>query len=207
MADWTPEWVTTHQPDPAATGREATAVGARQVRVRCGAAGKSWVRGEAVSLELRPAGLPSRGAAVLVDLVVTWLVLLLVLVRLLVTTASLDEAAVAAVSVAVFLLVPVGGPIAVETLSHGRSLGKRVCGLRVVREDGFRSGSGTPWCGPWPWSRSCRRWVWWRAWPRWCRSAADGRGTCSRGRWWCGSGFRWRVSPSWRRPGRGSPSG
>jgi RDD family protein len=30
----------------------------------------------------------------------------------------------------------VGGPIAVETLSHGRSLGKLACGLRVVRDDG-----------------------------------------------------------------------
>ena len=39
-------------------------------------------------------------------------------------------------SVAAFLLVLVGVPIAVETLSHGRSLGKLVCGLRVVRDDG-----------------------------------------------------------------------
>ncbi len=29
-----------------------------------------------------------------------------------------------------------GGPIAVETLSHGRSLGKLAFGLRVVRDDG-----------------------------------------------------------------------
>lgn len=94
------------------------------------------VTGEAVALKLRPAKLLSRGAAVLIDLAVTWLVFLLVMVGVLVTTASLDEAAVAAVSVAVFLLVPVGGPIAVETLSHGRSLGKWACGLRVVREDG-----------------------------------------------------------------------
>ncbi|WP_047468338.1 RDD family protein [Streptomyces sp. M10] len=94
------------------------------------------VTGEAVALELRPAKLLSRGAAVLIDLVVTWLVFLLVMVGVLVSTGSLDEAAVAAVSVAVFLLVPVGGPIAVETLSHGRSLGKWACGLRVVREDG-----------------------------------------------------------------------
>ncbi|WP_434795051.1 RDD family protein [Streptomyces albidoflavus] len=94
------------------------------------------VTGEAVALELRPAKLLSRGAAVLIDLAVTWLVFLLVMVGVLVSTASLDEAAVAAVSVAVFLLVPVGGPIAVETLSQGRSLGKWACGLRVVREDG-----------------------------------------------------------------------
>ncbi|MFD4989244.1 RDD family protein [Streptomyces sp. NPDC058374] len=88
------------------------------------------VTGEAVALELRPAKLLSRGAAVLIDLVVTWLVCLLVMVTVLAATASLDEAAVAAVAVAVFLLMPVGGPIAVETLSHGRSLGKWACGLR-----------------------------------------------------------------------------
>jgi hypothetical protein len=45
-------------------------------------------------------------------------------------------AAQTALSLAVFVLVLVGGPIAVETLSHGRSLGKMACGLRVVRDDG-----------------------------------------------------------------------
>jgi RDD family protein len=48
----------------------------------------------------------------------------------------LDEAAQTALSIASSLLVLVGGPIAVETLSHGRSLGKLACGLRVVRDDG-----------------------------------------------------------------------
>ena len=57
-------------------------------------------------------------------------------IGLAVATVSLDEAASAAVAVATFLLVLVGGPIAVETLSHGRSLGKLACGLRVVRDDG-----------------------------------------------------------------------
>src|SRR5690606_2026122 len=51
-------------------------------------------------------------------------------------TASLDEAAQTAISLSLFLLTLVGGPIAVETLSHGRSLGKLACGLRVVRDDG-----------------------------------------------------------------------
>jgi len=55
---------------------------------------------------------------------------------LLTATASLDSAALAAVQVALFLLVLVGGPVAVETLSRGRSVGKLICGLRVVREDG-----------------------------------------------------------------------
>ncbi|MEU1146551.1 RDD family protein [Streptomyces sp. NPDC005863] len=94
------------------------------------------VTGEAVALELRPAKLPSRSLAVLIDLAVAWTVYLLVTIGVLASTASLDDAAMAAVAVAGFVLILVGGPIAVETLSHGRSLGKLACGLRVVRDDG-----------------------------------------------------------------------
>ncbi|MFB7411737.1 RDD family protein [Streptomyces sp. NPDC056202] len=94
------------------------------------------VTGDAVVLGLQPARLPSRALAVLIDLVVVWAVYLLVTLGLAVATASLDEAAVTAVSIASFLLILVGAPIAVETLSHGRSLGKLACGLRVVRDDG-----------------------------------------------------------------------
>ncbi|MFE0654000.1 RDD family protein [Streptomyces sp. NPDC059534] len=94
------------------------------------------VTGDAVVLGLQPARLPSRALAVLIDLVVVWAVYLLITLGLAVATASLDEAAVMAVSIASFLLVLVGAPIAVETLSHGRSLGKLACGLRVVRDDG-----------------------------------------------------------------------
>ncbi|GHE76782.1 membrane protein [Streptomyces longispororuber] len=94
------------------------------------------VTGEAVALELRPAKLPSRVLALLVDMVVAWSVYLAVTLGLLAATASLDDAAAAAVAVATFVLVLVGVPIAVETLSHGRSLGKLACGLRVVRDDG-----------------------------------------------------------------------
>ncbi|MFJ8113421.1 RDD family protein [Streptomyces sp. NPDC096132] len=94
------------------------------------------VTGEAVALELQPARLPSRALAVLLDLVLVLVAYVVVSVVLLLATASLDEAAQMAVSIATFLLVLVGGPIAVEALSHGRSLGKMACGLRVVRDDG-----------------------------------------------------------------------
>lgn len=94
------------------------------------------VTGEAVALELRPARLPSRALAVLLDLVVAVVAYIAVSVGLLMATASLDQAAQTAVSIATFVLILVGAPIAVETLSHGRSLGKLVCGLRVVRDDG-----------------------------------------------------------------------
>ncbi len=92
--------------------------------------------GDAVVLGLQPARLPSRALAIVIDLIVVWTVYLTVALGLAVATASLDDAAVAAVSIATFLLILVGLPIAVETLSHGRSLGKLACGLRVVRDDG-----------------------------------------------------------------------
>ncbi|MFJ8855794.1 RDD family protein [Streptomyces sp. NPDC102437] len=94
------------------------------------------VTGDAVVLGLRPAKLPSRALALAIDLAVVGAAFVLVSIGLAIATATLDEAALAAVSVAAFLLVLVGGPIAVETLSHGRSLGKLACGLRVVRDDG-----------------------------------------------------------------------
>ncbi|MFJ9420321.1 RDD family protein [Streptomyces sp. NPDC101227] len=94
------------------------------------------VTGEAVVLGLRPARLPSRGLAVLVDLAVAWGAYIAVTLMLASAMSSMDSAALAAASVAAFVLVQIGIPIAIETLSHGRSLGKVVCGLRVVREDG-----------------------------------------------------------------------
>ncbi|TXC90365.1 RDD family protein [Streptomyces sp. ISID311] len=94
------------------------------------------VTGEAVVLGLRPARLPSRGLAVAVDVAVAWVSYIGISLMLVSATSSMDSAAVAAVSVASFLLVQVGIPIVVETLSQGRSLGKVICGLRVVREDG-----------------------------------------------------------------------
>ncbi|MFG2628626.1 RDD family protein [Streptomyces sp. NPDC048473] len=94
------------------------------------------VTGDAVVLGLRPAKLPSRALALAIDLAVVGAAFVLVSIGLAIATATLDDAALAAISVAAFLLVLVGGPIAVETLSHGRSLGKLACGLRVVRDDG-----------------------------------------------------------------------
>ncbi|MFH9117196.1 RDD family protein [Streptomyces globisporus] len=94
------------------------------------------VTGDAVVLGLRPARLPSRALASAIDLAVTFVVFIVVSVVLGIASAALDEAAVAAIGVASFLLVLIGGPVAVETLSRGRSLGKLACGLRVVRDDG-----------------------------------------------------------------------
>ncbi|HET6860146.1 MAG TPA: RDD family protein [Streptomyces sp.] len=94
------------------------------------------VTGDAVVLGLRPAKLPSRALALAIDMAVVWTAYLIVSIGLAFASASLDEAAGMALAVASFLLVLVGAPIAVETLTHGRSLGKLACGLRVVRDDG-----------------------------------------------------------------------
>ncbi|MDT0346780.1 RDD family protein [Streptomyces litchfieldiae] len=94
------------------------------------------VTGDAVVLGLQPARLPSRAMAIAVDLVVVVGVYLLLSVVLLSTVLPLGSAAAGAVQVALLVLVLVGGPIAVETLSRGRSLGKLAFGLRVVRNDG-----------------------------------------------------------------------
>jgi uncharacterized RDD family membrane protein YckC len=94
------------------------------------------VTGEAVVLGLQPAKLPSRIVAVAIDLAVYWGAYVVLAVVLVSATASLDEAAAAAVTVSTLLLLLVGLPVAVETLSRGRSLGKVILGLRVVRDDG-----------------------------------------------------------------------
>lgn len=94
------------------------------------------VTGEAVALDLPAAGLGTRMASGLVDVVVT--VLLLVAVGSVVSVAVLDtDAALAWVGVigslvAVLLVVPT----VVETLTGGRSPGKLALGLRTVRDDG-----------------------------------------------------------------------
>lgn len=85
------------------------------------AAMSELVTGDAVVLlGLRPAKLPSRALALAIDLVAVGTVFVLASVGLTMATAALDGTASAAISVATFLLVLVGAPIAVETLSHGR---------------------------------------------------------------------------------------
>lgn len=96
----------------------------------------SIVTGEAVVLELRPAGFAARMLSALIDLVATVLALLLLV--LLVTDALLetDPALARALSLALVVLLLVVVPATVETLTRGKSLGRLVMGLRIVRDDG-----------------------------------------------------------------------
>jgi uncharacterized RDD family membrane protein YckC len=94
------------------------------------------VTGEAVALDLRPAALPSRVVAAVIDGFAQ--VAILVVLSLAVGAAStgLSEAAGAALTVVTLLLVLAGYPVAFEALWRGRTPGKAAMGLRVVRDDG-----------------------------------------------------------------------
>nr|MDQ3611870.1 RDD family protein [Actinomycetota bacterium] len=94
------------------------------------------VTGEAVALDLRPAALPSRLLAGVLDALLQFLVL--VVFGSLATAVSLDlsEAAVEALGLIVVVAVLIFYPVTFETLMRGRTPGKAAMGLRVVRDDG-----------------------------------------------------------------------
>lgn len=94
------------------------------------------VTGEAVALDLRLAALPSRALAAMVDLVVQVLALYLLTLVLGELQLQLETALRAALTVVVTVTILVGYPVAAETLWRGRTIGKALLGLRVVRDDG-----------------------------------------------------------------------
>lgn len=94
------------------------------------------VTGEAVVLGLRAASFASRMLAAAFDAVAAVVVLAALLWGSLSLLSSVDEAAVSAVTLVEVVLCLVGIPVVVETSTRGRSLGKLVAGLRVVRDDG-----------------------------------------------------------------------
>jgi uncharacterized RDD family membrane protein YckC len=105
------------------------------------------VSGDAVELDVRLARLGSRLPARLIDLVVQialTVVLWLVASFGLTIAGGVDEALVAAVATVILTITFIGYPAGVETLTRGRTVGKLVLGLRVVRDDGgpvrFRHG-------------------------------------------------------------------
>ena len=93
------------------------------------------VTGEAVALDLPPAGLAIRMVSGLIDVVVTLVVLLVVALVLSTATLPADEALRQVALISTTVLVFVVFPTTVETLTRGKSLGKLVVGLRTVRDD------------------------------------------------------------------------
>ncbi|CAN5242206.1 hypothetical protein BH09ACT12_BH09ACT12_32710 [soil metagenome] len=93
------------------------------------------VTGEAVALDLPPAGLAIRIASGLIDVVVTLLLLVVLALVFGIATIASDDAIASIAVIAVIVLVFVGFPTTLETLTRGRSLGKLATGLRTVRDD------------------------------------------------------------------------
>ncbi len=94
------------------------------------------VTGEAVVLELRLAKLPSRALAFAIDVIVQFGLLIGLSFLLRLASPALDEALATAFLLVAIVLTLIGYPLVMETATRGRSLGKLVFGLRVVRDDG-----------------------------------------------------------------------
>ncbi|MDS1270411.1 RDD family protein [Lipingzhangella sp. LS1_29] len=112
---------------------------------------QSVVTGEAVVLDMTPAGVATRIVALALDALVQLLLLLLLAVATSLVGTGLDPAATAAVAITGSVLILVGYPTTFETLTRGRSLGKLALGLRVVGTDGsperFRQALARGLCG------------------------------------------------------------
>jgi uncharacterized RDD family membrane protein YckC len=98
------------------------------------------VTGEAVLLDLHPTSFATRAGAFLIDLVVSFVVLLVlffVIAGIVAWSAFGGDFALAeALGLVMYVLVIAVIPMTVETLTRGRSLGKMALGIRVVRDDG-----------------------------------------------------------------------
>src|SRR5688572_853951 len=94
------------------------------------------VTGEGVVLDLRLARLPSRALAFGIDATVQITLAIVVMFVIGATVETADEALAATLMLLTIVTVLVGIPVTVETLTRGRSLGKVILGLRVVRDDG-----------------------------------------------------------------------
>jgi uncharacterized RDD family membrane protein YckC len=98
--------------------------------------GPALVSGEGVRLALSPAGVGSRVIAAALDAVLQAVALFLVALLDVEIVGSADGAALGAVILVEVILVLAGYPILAEWLTRGRTVGKAVMGLRVVRDDG-----------------------------------------------------------------------
>jgi uncharacterized RDD family membrane protein YckC len=94
------------------------------------------VSGEAVLLDVPCARFPSRVVALLIDMLVQVIAGLAVALIIGATGTHVDAASGAAVTLTAAVLILVGYPATLETLTRGRSLGKMALGLRVVSDDG-----------------------------------------------------------------------
>lgn len=129
----------------------------------------SLVTGDAVPLDLRPAGFASRAVAFGIDFLVQFAALVASFLTLaLLTKGNLDEALPVAIGLTLTVLTVVGYPVAFETLSRGAASASSpwACGSSVRTARRCGSGSLWPERSPRSWSSGCR--AAWSGWPaRW----------------------------------------
>ncbi|OBK15462.1 RDD family protein [Mycobacterium asiaticum] len=94
------------------------------------------VTGDAVVLDVQIAQLPVRALSAIIDLTVIFVGYFLGLLLGAATLSQFDSALTVAFVIIFTVLAIIGYPIAIETATRGRSLGKMVMGLRVVSDDG-----------------------------------------------------------------------
>lgn len=107
----------------------------------------SVVVGEAVELDARTAGFVHRAASSCIDAAVMALTLFALLIMFATVAGALsaagqplDEAMAAAIMILIVVTATVIVPATIETLTRGRSLGRWIMGLRIVRDDGGATG-------------------------------------------------------------------
>ncbi len=94
------------------------------------------VTGEAVTLELPVARLGSRTLAVFIDLILESVLFFGLALGFAALPLNLDSDLQGTFVLLLFLAVLVGYPVFTTMLFHGRTIGKMVMGLRVLRDDG-----------------------------------------------------------------------
>lgn len=125
------------------TGREK-AVDAKGVdlqvppvsRALRGAVVDTVVTGEAVLIDIPPASLPIRAVARMLDMVIYIVAFIMLLFVVVAQSFAGSEASTATLLLLSLVACFVIAPVVIETLTKGRSVGKLVCKLRVVRDDG-----------------------------------------------------------------------
>ncbi|CAM4115433.1 RDD family protein [Mycobacterium basiliense] len=94
------------------------------------------VTGDAVVLDVQVAQLPVRAVGAIIDIVVMLTGYILGMTLWAATLSEFDDALTVAFLIIFTVLVLVGYPVAIETATRGRSVGKLAMGLRVVSDDG-----------------------------------------------------------------------
>ncbi len=99
---------------------------------------RELLTGEAVGLDLRPAGFALRAAGAIIDFIAVLVVFLALWIGLtwLAAESGAEEAVFTIIAISSLVLCVVVVPVSVETLTRGKSLGKLAVGARIVRDDG-----------------------------------------------------------------------